>query len=114
MKVRLDTAPKVHISSQELKNKIDTEVKKQYEAIYRDAAVQSCVNIMGLVLFTLDKQYGFRKRRLWRFMREMQATDKLLNRGMRDSSVDNSAVLDYLKQQYYIDLEKELTRSVDG
>lgn len=106
MKARI--APRVSISQKELEAVIDAEVQKRY----RDIVSTACVNTMSLVLFTLDKQYGFRKRRLWRFLGEMTASDKLLTDGIFGKKANNEELLGYLKDRYYIDLEKELTREV--
>ena len=105
MKARLP----VPMTQKEISTAVDKEVQKRY----REIVVRSCIDIMALVLFTLDKQYGFRGRRLWRFLREMQASDKLLSCGMRDEKTGSTDLLGYLKKRYYIDLEEELTREVD-
>lgn len=108
MKARIQM-PTVHVTQKQLKDAVDKEVQRRY----REIVARSCVDIMALVLFTLDKQYGFRKKRLWRFLNEMQASDKLLNRGLRDARVSSYDVLGYLKERYLIDLEEELLREVE-
>lgn len=98
-------APKVYTTEKQIKE----QVKKDYEMMYQrhqeNIQKDIVVQLLGTVLFTLDKSYGWRKRRLKKFIRELDGIFDLMN-CLPFDTVDNAT---YIYEKYGIDLKKEVT-----
>ena len=90
------------------KASVNKEVEKKYKEIFNLAVDEVTIQIYAIVLTTLDKTYGFRKKRLRKFIKEVEAMSKLMVDNPMRGEFDAYACMDYLEDKYEINLRKEV------
>ena len=98
-------------------NAIRKEVERQFSEkkfeVMQEIAPDVAQQVLSNVLITLEKSYGFKKRRLQSFLEQLKAMCELMDNPThlthRFDTDDNIA---YLKDKYGIDLRTEFTFDV--
>lgn len=90
------------------KASVNKEVEKKYKQIFNLAVDEITYQIYAVMLATLDKTYGWRKKRLRRFIREVEAISKLMVNSTMRSDFDAYKCVEYLRDRYGIDLRQEV------
>ena len=90
------------------KASVNKAVEKEYKQIFNLAADEITYQIYAVMLTTLDKSYGFRKKRLKKFIKEVEAMSKLMVDNPMRGEFDTYKCMDYLKDKYEIDLREEV------
>lgn len=90
------------------KASVNKAVEKEYKQIFNLAVDEITYQIYAIVLTTLDKSYGFRKKRLKKFIKEVEAISKLMVDNPMRGEFDAYKCVDYLKSKYGIDLRQEV------
>lgn len=91
-------------------NKADVTklVEQEYKTLFDTAVDEVTHQIYAVMLTTLDKTYGWRKKRLRRFIKEVEAISKLMVNSTMRSDFDAYKCEEYLKDRYGIDLREEV------
>lgn len=91
------------------------ELEKYYEEVFREVASDVAQQVLTNVLVTLEKSYGFGKKRLERFERDVEDMTQIMNTptpiSHRFTSTDN---INYLNKKYGIDLKQFKIEVVKG
>ena len=90
------------------KTQVKKEVEKKYKEIFDLAVDEVTYQIYAVMLTTLDKSYGWREKRLRRFINEIEAIVKLMVSNSTRCGLDAYKCEEYLKSKYGIDLRKEV------
>ena len=90
------------------KASVNKEVEKKYKEIFDLAVDEVTIQIYAIMLTTLDKTYGWRKKRLKKFIKEVEAMSKLMVDNPMRGEFDAYKCEEYLKNKYGIDLRKEV------
>lgn len=90
------------------KASVNKEVEKKYKEIFALAVDEVTIQIYAIMLTTLDKSYGFRKNRLRKFIKEVEAMSRLMVDNTMRGEFDAYKCMDYLEDKYEIDLRKEV------
>ena len=90
------------------KREVDKAVEKEYKQIFNLAVDEVTIQIYAIMLTTLDKSYGFRKKRLKKFIKEVEAMSRLMVDNPMRGEFDAYKCMDYLKDKYEIDLREEV------
>ena len=90
------------------KASVNKEVEKKYKEIFDLAVDEVTYQIYAVMLTTLDKTYGFRKKRLRKFIKEVEAMSRLMVDNPMRGEFDAYKCEEYLKNKYGIDLRKEV------
>lgn len=90
------------------KTQVKKEVEKKYKEIFDLAVDEVTYQIYAVMLTTLDKTYGFRKKRLRKFIKEVEVIVKLMVSNSTRYGLDAYQCEEYLKNKYGIDLRKEV------
>lgn len=90
------------------KASVNKAVEKEYKQIFNLAVDEITYQIYAVMLTTLDKSYGFRKNRLRKFIKEVEAMSKLMVDNPMRGEFDAYKCVDYLQDRFGIDLRKEV------
>ncbi len=90
------------------KASVNKAVEKEYKQIFNLAVDEVTIQIYAIMLTTLDKSYGFRKKRLKKFIKEVEAMSRLMVDNPMRGEFDAYQCEEYLKSKYGIDLRKEV------
>ena len=90
------------------KAQVKKEVERKYKEIFDLAVDEITYQIYAVMLTTLDKTYGFRKKRLRKFIKEVEAIVKLMVSNSTRHGLDAYKCEEYLKKVHGIDLRKEV------
>ena len=90
------------------KREVDKAVEKEYKQIFDLAVDEITYQIYAIVLTTLDKSYGFRKKRLKKFIKEVEAMSKLMVDNPMRGEFDAYKCMDYLQDRFGINLREEV------
>ena len=81
------------------------EFKRQEQQLAENFTIQTVANI----LYILEKQFGFGKKRLNAVVDGIDSLNSLQNKGVLGESFDNLDLVQHFKDKYNIDLSKRLT-----
>jgi len=90
------------------KSQVKKEVEKKYKEIFDLAIDEVTYQIYAVMLTTLDKSYGFRGKRLRKFISEVEDMTRLMVDNPMRGEFDAYKCEEYLKNKYGIDLRKEV------
>ena len=90
------------------KAQVKKEVERKYKEIFDLAVDEVTYQIYAVMLTTLDKSYGWREKRLRRFINEIEAIVKLMVSNSTRHGLDAYKCEEYLKSKYGIDLRQEV------
>ena len=90
------------------KASVNKEVEKKYKEIFDLAVDEVTIQIYAIMLTTLDKAYGWRKKRLKRFIKEVDAISKLMVDNPMRGEFDAYKCMDYLEDKHGIDVREEV------
>ena len=90
------------------KRDVDKLIQQNYKAIFGEAVDEITYQIYAIVLTTLDKSYGFKKKRLRKFIKEVEAMSRLMVDNPMRGEFDAYKCMDYLEDKYEIDLREEV------
>lgn len=90
------------------KASVNKAVEKEYKQIFNLAVDEITYQIYAIVLTTLDKSYGFRKNRLRKFIKEVEAMSKLMVDNPMRGEFDAYKCMDYLQDRFGINLREEV------
>ena len=90
------------------KAQVKKEVEKKYKEIFDLAVDEVTYQIYAVMLTTLDKSYGWREKRLRKFIKEVEVIVKLMVDNPMRGEFDAYQCEEYLKNKYGIDLRKEV------
>ena len=90
------------------KASVNKEVEKKYKEIFNLAVDEITYQIYAVMLTTLDKTYGWRKKRLKKFIKEVDAMSRLMVDNPMRGEFGTYKCVDYLQDKYEIDLRKEV------
>ena len=90
------------------KAQVKKEVERKYKEIFDLAVDEVTYQIYAVMLTTLDKSYGFREKRLRKFIKEVEAIVKLMVSNSTRYGLDAYKCEEYLKSKYGIDLRQEV------
>lgn len=93
----------VFVTKDVVKAEIKKYTKEHYDTIAADVAVQ----FAALVLCVLDKDYGWRKKRLRAFTEHFKEFSAFVDMGkILGNQIDTWTCVEYIKDKYNIDLEE--------
>ena len=90
------------------KASVNKAVEKEYKQIFNLAVDEITYQIYAIMLTTLDKSYGFRKKRLRKFIKEVEAMSRLMVDNPMRGEFDAYKCMDYLEDKHGINLRKEV------
>ena len=90
------------------KASVNKAVEKEYKQIFNLAVDEITYQIYAIVLTTLDKSYGFRKKRLKKFIKEVEAMSRLMVDNPMRGEFDAYKCVDYLEDKHGINLREEV------
>lgn len=90
------------VKRSDIKKEVAKEMQKRYSELQGEIMQDITEQIMATVLWTLDKWYGWKGKRLRAFIDAMNSTFDIMDTADFDN--DNNA--SYLKETYGIDLSK--------
>lgn len=90
------------------KTQVKKEVERKYKEIFDLAIDEVTYQIYAVMLTTLDKSYGWREKRLRRFIKEIEVIVKLMVSNSTRHGLDAYKCEEYLKSKYGIDLREEV------
>ena len=90
------------------KTQVKKEVERKYKEIFDLAVDEVTYQIYAVMLTTLDKSYGFRGKRLRKFISEVEDMTRLMVDNPMRGEFDAYKCEEYLKNKYGIDLRKEV------
>lgn len=90
------------------KSQVKKEVERKYKEIFDLAVDEVTYQIYAVMLTTLDKTYGWREKRLRRFIKEIEVIVKLMVSNSTRHGLDAYKCEEYLKSKYGIDLRQEV------
>ena len=90
------------------KAQVKKEVERKYKEIFDLAVDEITYQIYAVMLTTLDKSYGWREKRLRKFIKEIEVIVKLMVSNSTRHGLDAYQCEEYLKNKYGIDLRKEV------
>lgn len=96
------------LSEKKARTLIKEEFEKRYEELFNSARKDLSAQLMAVVLVTLDKTYGFKGKRLKRFIQDVEANFKLIIDNSFATKTDTQTYIDYIKDKYGIDLDEEI------
>ena len=103
---------KPYISRQALEKEVKKEMDERYNEVFDEIVQDIGTQLMANVLYTLDKYYGFKGKRLKEFVENCNDVCKsmenpnIFNSKKRWTADDN---VRYIKDKYGIDLDEEMT-----
>ena len=89
----------------DVKKEIVREFKRQEQQLAENFTIQTVAN----VLYILEKQFGFGKKRLSAVLDAIDSLNTLQNQGVLGETFDNLDLVQHFKDKYDIDLSKRLT-----
>ena len=90
------------------KASVNKAVEKEYKQIFNLAVDEITYQIYAVMLTTLDKTYGWRKKRLKRFIKEVNVISKLMVDNPMRGEFNAYKCEEYLNNKYGIDLREEV------
>ena len=90
------------------KASVNKAVEKEYKQIFNLAVDEVTIQIYAIMLTTLDKSYGWRKKRLKKFIKEVDAISRLMVDNPMRGEFDAYKCADYLQDRFGIDLRQEV------
>ena len=90
------------------KCEVDKAVEQRYKQIFDTAVDEITYQIYAVMLTTLDKTYGFRKNRLRKFIKEVEAMSRLMVDNPMRGEFDAYKCVDYLQDRFGINLREEV------
>ena len=90
------------------KASVSKAVEKEYKQIFNLAVDEITYQIYAIVLTTLDKSYGFKKKRLRKFIKEVEAMSRLMVDSPMRGEFDAYKCMDYLEDKHGINLREEV------
>ena len=89
------------------KDTIRAEVEKYTQEHYNTIAADVAVQFAALILCVLDKDYGWKEKRLKAFMEHVKEAAGLVDMGqILGNQIDTWVCVDYIKDKYHIDLDE--------
>lgn len=102
-----DDNRKILISCGEIKKAFDEEYSKRCDEIYASITQDITVQLMATVLFELNKEFGFGKKRLQRVQSGTESLFKLMEEGILGKKFTTEDLIKYMKEKYDIELDAQ-------
>ena len=88
---------------------VKKEVLKEFQRQEKQLAENFTIQTVANILYILEKQFGFGKKRLNAVVDGIHSLNSLQNKGVLGESFDNLDLVQHFKDKYNIDLSKRLT-----
>ena len=88
---------------------VKKEVLKEFQRQEKQLAENFTIQTVANVLYILEKNFGFGKKRLNAVLDAIDSLNTLQNQGVLGNSFDNLDLVQHFKDKYNIDLSKMLT-----
>ena len=88
---------------------VKKEVLKEFQRQEKQFAENFTIQTVANILYILEKQFGFGKKRLNAVVDGIDSLNSLQNKGVLGESFDNLDLVQHFKDKYNIDLSKRLT-----
>ena len=83
-------------------------VRNELKDVDYKARRETAEQLMAMVLYTFDKNYGWKKKRLRRLFDSVNDMFKIMDSGCYGKTFNAVDIVDYVKKHYDIDLEEEI------
>ena len=87
-------------------------VRNELKDVDYKARRETAEQLMAMVLYTFDKNYGWKKKRLRRLFDSVNDMFKIMDSGCYGKTFNAVDIVDYVKKHYDIDLEEEIKSEV--
>lgn len=91
------------------RNDVKKEVLKEFQRQEKELAETFTMQTVANILYILEKQFGFRKKRLNAIIDGIDSLNSLQKQGILGETFDNLDLVRHFKDKYDIDLSKRLT-----
>ncbi len=92
------------VKNSDLKQEVVKEFKRQEQQLAENFTYQTVASI----LYILEKQFGFGKKRLNNVVDAIESLNSLQNNGIFGQTFDNLDLIEHLKTKYDIDVAKRI------
>lgn len=96
----------ITVTQEEYTAALKAEVRELYNKIDEDISAQ----ILALALVCLEINYGWKQRRLRKFVGNLHAMSDFANANVLGKSADTRVMVKHLKDKYGIDLRQEVSK----
>ena len=83
-------------------------VRSELKDVDFKARRETAEQLMAMVLYTFDKNYGWKKKRLRKLFDSVNDMFKIMDSGCYGKTFNAVDIVDYVKKHYDIDLEEEI------
>lgn len=90
------------------RNDVKKEVLKEFQRQEQQLAENFTIQTVANILYILEKQFGFGKKRLNAVLDSIDSLNTLQNQGVLGKSFDNLDLVQHFKDKYGMDLSKKL------
>ena len=97
----------------DIKREIDKLVAEREDAIYAGVLKDITPQILAVVCLTLNKDYGFGKKRIKSFISGLHAYTKLMDNGIMGKTFNTIDCIDYVRKSCGVDRDKEFGKGSD-
>lgn len=105
MKARLVT-----IGESEIRKQVAEEFDKLKDKVYENAIKDVIPQFTAVCMCILHREYGFGEKRLKHFLNSLNAEFEIMDCGVLGREYSPEDCLNFLKNEYKIDVDKELTK----
>lgn len=102
-----DDNRKILISCGEIKKAFDEEYSKRVDEVYKNITQDITVQIMATVLFELNKEFDFGKKRLQRVVSGTEGFFRLMEEGILGKKFTTEDLIKHMKEKYDIELDAQ-------
>ena len=88
---------------------VEKEVVKEFKRQEQELAETFTMQTVANILYILEKQFGFRKKRLNAIIDGIDSLNAIQKQGILGETFDNLDLVRHFKDKYDIDLSKRLT-----
>ena len=100
-------------SESQIKQVVDEEVRKRLADYFTEVTRNTTYRTIAVVLRILERDYGFRKKRLHDVKNRIESEFCLMETGIFGQNYDQDDIVKYLKEKYDIDFEESQYKERD-
>ena len=98
---------KMVLTKEDISKCLDEEWKERTDKIYEEVKSDVANQVLAVVFTSLNKDFGFGKKRLLKVKDSIEAYFKIMNEHLFYQQFSTLDCLEYLKSEFGIDLDKE-------
>lgn len=97
---------KITFTEEELEKYFLNQLEKYRSELYDEVKQDVAAQVLATIFFTMEKNYGWKRKRLLKLKEEIESSFKLMKHGVMGKPFTPVDCIYYLKSHFGIDLDK--------